>query len=182
MSFFVPGCNIFPFLRLIKEKQVNIRETEKEFIDVIRKNSRLIYKVCTVYTADKELIEDTFQDIVVNLWCSFPSFRGECKIQTWIYRVSLNTCINHLRKKKRTPERMPVLCVEEIASGTSPYTHAKELYELINQLSGMEKAFITLYLDDKCHEEIAEIMGISKNNVAVKLHRIKEKLLQLSNK
>lgn len=156
--------------------------TEQEFIALIRENSRLIYKVCSIYAAEKELIEDTFQDIVLNLWNAYPNFRGGCKIQTWIYRIALNTCINHLRKKKNRPERVPILHIENMPQEVQPYGDIRELYRLINKLSGIEKAFITLYLDDKSHEEIAEIMGTTKGNVAVKLHRIKEKMLNLSNK
>ncbi len=154
---------------------------EQEFITLIHENSRLIYKVCNVYSIEKEIIEDIFQDIVMNLWSAYPGFRGECKIQTWIYRVALNTCINHIRKKKRRPQNIPIIIVENIPSTSSPYSDIKELYSLLDKLSDIDKAFISLYLDNKSNEEIAEVFGISKANAAVKLHRIKEKIIKFSN-
>lgn len=168
-------------MRLIEKQPEPDVNTEQDFITLIREHSRLIYKVCSIYAVDRELIEDTFQDIVLNLWSAYPKFRGECKIQTWIYRIALNTCINYLRKKKNNPERVSILQIEHLPQEAQPYNDIRELHRIINKLSGIEKAFITLYLDNKSHEEIAEIMGISKGNVAVKLHRIKEKMLNLSN-
>ena len=75
-------------------------EIEKDFIDLLTEHKALIYKVCFMYASNQEDLNDLYQEVVVNLWCSYPKFRYESKLSTWIYRVALNTCISDLRKKK----------------------------------------------------------------------------------
>lgn len=75
-------------------------EIEKDFINLLTLHKALIYKVCFMYTSNQEDLNDLYQEVVVNLWCSYPGFRNESKLSTWIYRVALNTCISDLRKKE----------------------------------------------------------------------------------
>ena len=156
------------------------RDLEKEFLDMVRQYNRVIYKVSSFYIDDKTGLEDMYQEIVLNLWKSYPSFRGESVHSTWIYRVALNTCVSYYRKEKIRPSFVDMTnIVEEDDSEQTDVV--KELYVLINRLGKMERALVLLYLEDRPQKEIAEIMGISVTNVSTKMARIKEKLKQMSN-
>ena len=153
---------------------------EKAFLDMINTHRGIIYKVCNLYCADGEDKKDLFQEIVLQLWKSFAHFRNESLFSTWMYRVALNTAISNFRKEKRKPERRSISVAEfqipdmdELSKETQ---HMGLLKNAINQLTGIEKAVIMLYLDERSYEEISEIVGITKSNVGVRLNRIKTKL------
>ncbi len=135
-----------------------------------------------MYSEDKEQQEDLYQDIILNLWKAFPSFREESKYSTWIYRVAINTSISQIRKKKSRPLTTPLTCeFDKLIGDDGNYKkQVLELYKLISQLSEFERAIILLWLDEKSYDEIAEILGISKSNVGVKITRIKEKLTKMN--
>ena len=156
------------------------RDLEKEFLDMVRQYNRIIYKVSSFYIDDKTGLEDMYQEIVLNLWKSYPSFRGESVHSTWIYRVALNTCVSYYRKEKIRPSFVDMTNVVE-EDDSEQTDVVKELYVLINRLGKMERALVLLYLEDRPQKEIAEIMGISVTNVSTKMARIKEKLKQMSN-
>ena len=145
------------------------QQQEKEFIALVEEYKQVIYKVCYIYASDPENLNDLYQEVVINLWKAFPRFRGECKASTWVYRIGLNTCISFFRKSKSKPE-------EEDKT-----TQLHELYRMINRLGRLERALILLWLEEKSYQEMADITGLSRNNVAVKLNRIKEKLRIMSN-
>ena len=160
---------------------MNDPNIEKAFIELIQKNERLIYKVCSIYVSDEFPIADLYQEVVYNLWKSFPKFRNECSVSTWIYRIALNTCITGVRKELRRPKHIPILSLKEyLIEPESMEGSISELYKLIHQLKTLERAIILLYLEEKSYQEIADITGLSLNNVAVKLKRIKEKLKKMS--
>jgi RNA polymerase sigma-70 factor (ECF subfamily) len=157
-------------------------ELEQSFIQMIRENERVIYKVCSFYVSEQSTIEDLYQEAVLNLWKSFPKFKGESNYSTWIYRVSLNSCISDLRKMSRHKGKVSLSFSEEIAfEPDNMEEEVRELYRLINQLTNLERAIILLWLEEKSYQEIAEISGLSVSNVATKLKRIKEKLRKMSN-
>jgi len=161
---------------------MNKSEQEKKFIEMIKQNERVIYKVCSFYASDDDPLSDLYQDVVCNLWTAYPKFRGECSISTWIYRIALNTCISNLRKKKRTPQSTPLSDIQDAFIQPDDLTaEIKEMYRLIRQLKNLERAVILLYLEEKSYQEIADITGLSLSNVAVKLKRVKEKLIKMSN-
>ena len=161
---------------------MNKDEQEKRFIEMIKQNERVIYKVCSFYTSDDEPLSDLYQDVVCNLWTAYPKFRSDCSLSTWIYRIALNTCISNLRKKKRTPQITPLSDIQSVFIQPDDFTaEIREMYRLIHQLKNLERAIILLYLEDKSYQEIADITGLSLSNVAVKLMRIKEKLIKMSN-
>lgn len=155
-------------------------ENHEEFLEFINSNKNIIYKVCLVYSNHHTSRDDLFQEVVLNLWSSWPKFRGECKVQTWVYRIALNTCITFLRKSRSKPHQMPLTQNIEAIADESKIETIKELYRLISTLGKMEKAIVLLHLEERSHEEIASITGLSKSNVAVKLFRIREKLKQQS--
>jgi len=154
---------------------------EKEFIDILLEHKQIIYKVCFMYAKDKDAINDLYQETVLNLWRGYPNFRKESQVSTWIYKVSLNTCISDLRKKKNV-NFVPLQMEIDIYEDCEKNELLQEMYQLIKQLNKLERIYILLWLEEKTYDEIAEITGVSRNNVAIRLHRIKEKLKTLSNK
>lgn len=157
-------------------------EQEKSFVKLINENQGLVHKVCILYETDKELRNDLFQEIVLQLWKSFPTFRGEAKITTWMYRIALNTAISGLRKlgrKVKTEE------LEEFHFNISDYSedHFEEDFQklqwAIRQLTEIERAMIMMALDEVPYDEIAENIGITQNNVRVRMNRIREKIRNL---
>ncbi len=158
---------------------------EKEFLQIITDNQGIIHKVCSIYCDSEEDRRDLFQEILVQLWKSFPSFRNESKFSTWMYRVALNTAITSFKKGKRQPDKSGIpyenlqLAVE--AYDTSTEDQIKMLNKAVAKLTGIEKSIILLFLEDKKYEEIAEITGITQNYVRVKMNRIKKKLKLLMN-
>lgn len=158
------------------------QQQEKEFISLVEAHKRIIYKVCYMYASDRENLNDLYQEVVINLWKAFPRFRGECEASTWVYRIGLNTCISFFRKSKSRPEVVPItMDLEAFADEEDQTARLNELYRMINSLNQLERALILLWLEERSYQEIAEIIGISRNNVAVKLNRIREKLKEMSN-
>lgn len=153
------------------------------FLKIITDNQGIIHKVCGIYCDTNEDREDLFQEIVAQLWRSFPTFRHESKISTWMYRVSLNTAITHFKKDKRRPDRDGIDHSDfQIASADYDESYEEKiklLHQAISKLTGIEKSIVLLYLEDKKYEEIAEIVGITQNYVRVKMNRVKAKLMKL---
>ncbi|WP_394746902.1 RNA polymerase sigma factor [Spongiimicrobium salis] len=133
-----------------------------------------------MYCDDEEHRKDLFQEILIQLWKSYSSFRGEAKFSTWMYRVALNVAIQDLRKVKKAQslfspsEKFKDILEEKTDPSTDE--NLKLLHKAISHLSKIEKAIMMLYLDNKSNEEIAEIIGITQNYVRVKMNRIKGKL------
>ena len=150
---------------------------ENEFVDLVTHNQALIYKVCHLYADSITDVEDLFQEIVANLWQAYPRFDGRAKVTTWMYRVALNTAITQLRQHKKQPS-LQTLDSRLPAQMHLHDEHSRQLYLAIKQLNRVEKALITLYLDGYNYSEIADTIGITENNVGVRLNRIKSKLRQ----
>lgn len=159
--------------------------SEKEFIKQVTSAQGIVHKVCAVYCADPELRKDLFQEILIQLWKSYPSFRSDAKFSTWMYRVSLNVALQYVRKTKRKPvevELSEALRNFSVQEGNDEYEEELQLlYAAIGQLKDVEKAIIMLYLEDRGNDEIAEIIGISQNYVRVKMNRAKTKLRKILN-
>ena len=161
----------------------NQREIEKEFIAQIQKHQGILHKICFVYSNNKADKEDLYQEIVLQLWKSYPSFRKESKFSTWMYRVALNTAITLNRKAALFENHKTQLSEEYAIAEVIDYSEdIKILYKAISKLSKIEKAIIMLWLEEKAYSEISEIVGISEKNVSVKLVRTKNKLEQIIKK
>ncbi len=155
---------------------------EKAFIGLVEDYQQVIYKVCSIYADNREHLNDLYQEVVINLWNAYPRFRAECKASTWIYRIALNTCITFIRRSDRRPATVPITTdMGEAGEPADQTMLLAELYRLINRLAPLERALILLWLEEKSYQEIAEITGIKKAHVGVKLSRVKEKLLKMSN-
>lgn len=148
---------------------------EKQFLDLIDQHQGIIHKICRVYRDTKEDREDLFQEIVFQLWKSVHTFNGNAGFSTWMYRVALSTAIVAFRKKRPTILYKPVL-PEEPEYLQDQQDRSEQLFHALKKLNDEEKAIITLYLEELSYREIANITGITENNVGVKLNRIKNKI------
>jgi len=157
--------------------------THQHFLELIHRHQSILHKICFVYCKNSTDREDLQQEIVLQLWKSFSSFKANAAFSTWMYRVALNTAINQTRR--------PGLFIDSPSSPEIPYDPSnfydlseeiQILYKAISQLRKVEKAIILLWLDEKSYEEIAEAIGISVKNVSVKLVRIRTSLARIIQK
>jgi RNA polymerase sigma-70 factor (ECF subfamily) len=148
----------------------------------------LIYKVVNTYTTAPEDQNDLFQEVLLQLWSSIPSFQGDAKETTWIYRVALNTALvwKRTETRKRKKFRTIILDAQGIPRDNNNYYELlrnkqvlDQLHGSIRQLSKSECSIVLLYLDGLSYEEMADVLGITKSNVGVTLNRAKKKLAQL---
>jgi len=162
-------------------------ELEGTFLEALEKNQQKLLRICSVYATDTEDKKDLFQEVLVNIWQSMPSFKGKSSIDTWMFRITLNVCLrlqsNHLKNRDRftNVESVPV---ENLKGGDNEEQN-QQLFLLrncIKKLNEIERAVITLHLEDLPYKEISEITGLSENHVAVKIKRIKTRLLNCINK
>ena len=149
---------------------------EKEFTAMVREHKDTIYMVCYMFSKDNAEVEELYQEILINLWRSLPSFEGRSSVRTWIWRISLNTCVSIDRKKRRR-EKLPLeLDIDLYNDSDRDTKQIKLLHERINRLGPFDRAIILLWLENISYEEIGAIVGISEKNVSVRLYRIKERL------
>jgi len=149
---------------------------EKEFTALINQHKGIIYKVIRLYINHEEDEQDLFQEILFQAWRSYPNFKGNSKFSTWLYRVGLNTVLTF---KRRPQVVLPHEDLSILKVSTSEINNSEEseaLYIAIRELTEIDRMIVTLHLDGYENEEIAEISGLTKNNVAVKLFRVKELL------
>lgn len=156
---------------------------ENEFVELVRENDARLRKICRVYADGAEAQRDLYQDILVELWRSFPSFEGDAQPGTWLYRVALNTALSHDRRQNVRDEATldpddPVWTDGVAQPGAHVERQEKldRLYAAIDRLDDVDKALVMMYLDEKSYTEMADVLGISENYVGVKLHRIKNQL------
>lgn len=157
-------------------------EEEKRFVKLVNEHQGLIHKVTILYETDRDARNDLFQEIVLQLWKSFHTFRGDSKITTWMYRIALNTAISALRKQNRkvwTQDLEDRHFNISDAGGDDSEDDSQRLHWAIRQLSEIERAMILMALEEVPYEEIAEAIGITQNNVRVRMNRIREKLRKL---
>ena len=163
---------------LINEKEHEMDEAD--FKKLIEEQKSTIYSVCFMFAKDAEEANDLFQEVLICLWKGMNSFRKECSERTWVYRVSLNTCINASRKKKL--DTVPLeLGINLYEDEDTVSRQAQELYERIHRLDVFDRAIVLLWLDGLPYQEIGEVVGISSNNVGVRLARIREQLKKMKN-
>ena len=152
---------------------------EREFASLIKQHSRIINKVSYFYATDKMPFDNLRQEIYVNIWLGLGQFRGDSKISTWIYRVAVNSALMALRSSKQKIETVSLdFGILDISSeiDDAQRENLQTLRSLINRLEDIEKAIILLWLDEYSYDEIADTLGLKRNTVAIKIHRIKDKL------
>ena len=134
-----------------------------------------------MFSNNPDEVADLYQEILINLWKGFPKFRGDSNVRTWIYRVSLNTCISADRKKKRKGETVPLdLNINLFDDSVEDLKQIRMLQGRISRLGPFDRAIVLLWLENLSYDEIGAIVGITAKNVSVRLFRIKEQLRNMS--
>ena len=159
-------------------------ELEKQnFIQIINSNRGTIRSLCKVYYGCIEDQKDAFQDVILQLWKSFNTFRGESEISTWIYRVSLNTILTKIRRDKKSVAVEPIDTPHLYISNAKSDDNVELLLMIIQSLKDIDKAIVVLYLEGYRNKEIAEILKMSQTNVTTRFNRVKSQLkMQFNNK
>ena len=160
-------------------------QRETLFQTWVEAHKGLIFRVVRAYAADRQQQEELYQDILVQLWLSIPSFRGESKASTWAYKVALNTALTRRRAQDRSRRReVPLVELEERPDSASE-PNAQEDRELLERVYGAvralpepDRSLIVLSLDGVSYREMAEILGMSESNVGVRLNRVKKRLAE----
>ena len=157
-------------------------DKEKEFENAIAIHGGIITKICYYFSSETDEFNDLRQEVLYNIWKGWDRFRNDSKLSTWIYRVSFNTCISYNRKETKSRNTLSIDHILEIPEEEEIPKIEKYniMHGLIQRLSYEDRAIILMWLDEKPYEEIAELMGIPRNTLAVKLKRIKEKLVKMS--
>ena len=151
-------------------------QNEQDFSRIVREHKSTIYTVCYMFSKDEDEVNDLFQEVLINLWKGLQNFRGESDVRTWIYRISLNTCISCDRKKRKRKTISLTMNINPFTDSDDDSRQVQQLNRRISQLGPFDRAIILLWLENMSYEEIGEIVGISTKNVSVRLFRIKEKL------
>jgi RNA polymerase sigma-70 factor, ECF subfamily len=159
------------------------------FLSWLDEHSSSVMKVARAYTLTADECQDLAQEILLQAWRSLPSFEGRANPATWFYRVALHTAMNwHRKDMPRRARQQPLIEVQVVATeytNTAEQAQQREtveqLYAAIHQLPKSDAALVLLYLDDLSYREMAEVLGISENNVGVKLNRAKKSLSALMN-
>lgn len=154
--------------------------SEKEFLEQVRASQGIIYKLVGLYANDPEEKKDLYQEVLLQAWKAWPSFRGDAKFSTWLYRICLNTLLTHKRKNHPVDYKESLEPLSPTVQHSSiQQENSLSLQKAIRRLSETDRALISLHLDGYDNNEMAGILGISANHVAVKLHRCKQQLTQL---
>jgi len=157
------------------------------FKDILAGNMDRIYRICCAYVSNTDDRNDLFQEILINIWKSLDKFEGRSQISTWIYRIAVNTSLMHVkasgrRKKLHTAIDDNILNVPESADREEKIKTGRQidlLYKSINKLKELDRLVISMVLDELSYKEIAEITGMTVNNIGVKINRIKKELSKL---
>lgn len=176
--FFYGAVTFFLFIR-----QIHIVE---HFLQKINEHQSLIRKVTFMYARNESEADDIFQEICIQLWHSFPHFQGKAKFSTWLYRIAINTCVSWIRKESRYKKADEVQDFLQLGIDDETFYEKEEkkeqlnaMYKAIKRLNEVDRTLIMLYLDEVAYPEIADIMGLSINNIKVKMYRIKKRLRKL---
>ena len=148
---------------------------KSDFERIVREHKSTIYSVCYMFAQTREDADDLFQEVLVNLWQGIGNYRGDASLRSWIYRVSMNTCISY--KKKKRLKTVPLDISPDILGGTTPESRqAAQLHKRISRLEPIDRAIVLLWLENMPYDEIGAIIGISTRAIGVRLVRIKDKL------
>lgn len=158
---------------------------EKAFLDLLEVHKGILHKVARLYMDNPEDRKDLQQEIIIQLWKSYPKFKGESAFSSWMYRVAINTAISSFKKEKRRSDVYNYNTEKEPEQEDYDPEKDQQLevfYRAIQQLNGVEKALIFYFMEGLSHRDTGIQLGISEGNVRVKLNRTKEKLQQIIKK
>lgn len=164
----------------------NRRDSERRFMEIARSQSKLVASICLSFANTKEDFDDLRQDSLLNIWRGIGTFREDSSISTWVYRVTLNTCVSFQRKSKGKVSDAEALkeFYRELfeQSSTEDVERFELMYSLIAKLPALDKSVLMMWLDDKSYDEIARVMGLSRDAVASRLKRAKNRLSSMAAK
>lgn len=155
------------------------KKQQQFFLEIIEQHKGILFKVSRTYCADEEDRQDLIQEMMIQIWQSLHKYNDQYKITTWLYRIALNVAISYYRKNSTRSKKFTILNEHMETPVRNKSENETQLYlldQFIGELKEIDKALIILYLEDKSHTDIAEILGISVSNVGTKVARIKEKL------
>lgn len=156
---------------------------ETRFLELIEQNKGILFKICRIYQDDTADRDDLMQEMTLQLWLAFDTFRGDSKISSWMYRVALNTAITFFKKQKRRPDSEPLPSNFEELKDQQPENDINQqlaiFHKALKQLNKVEKALIFLYMENQSSDEIAANLGITALNVRVRINRTKTKLKEI---
>ena len=152
------------------------KDIDRAFLEIVNQNLGIAHKIARVYFDDPASREDVIQEMMYQLWRSFPSFDHRSKFSTWMYRVCLNTALTHFAKAKRTASIPLASHHHNIPDVGGNDEEMIALMEAISSLSKLNRAIVLLYLEGMSYEEIASVTGLSQGNVSVRLVRIRKEL------
>lgn len=162
--------------------KTDLTSKEQIFLDILDANKAMLAKICRLYSSPGSSFDDLYQEVAINIWQGLDKFRGDAKLSTWLYRTAINTCITYIRRQSRHSNDTPLTDDIEVAASESDLAaEYLELQRLIATLKPLDRAIITLWLDEKSYDDIATITGLTKSNVAIRIHRIKETLSKKAN-
>ena len=153
--------------------------TEREFTQLVHEQKSTIYTVCYMFARDKDEAADLFQDVLINLWKGIGKFRNDSELSTWVYRVSLNTCISADRKKRKMPTTRLDMNIDLFDDDDTDSRQIQVLRQRIQRLQPLDRAIVLLWLESLSYQEIADIVGLTPKNISVRLTRIRLQLKQM---
>ena len=157
-----------------------MKQNDEFFARLVREHKSTIYTVCYMFSHDENEVNDLFQETLINMWKGLDGFREESKISTWIYRVTLNTCLLQERKKKKEVKKVPLsMDVNFFEDSDANSMQVRQLHQRIGRLGLVDRALVMMWLEGMSYDEMGAVMGISPQNVGVKLFRIKEQLKKI---
>lgn len=163
------------------------KDLERTFLNALDESQEKLLRVCYSYANNTEEAKDLFQEVLINIWKALPNFNGDSSLSTWMYRITLNVGLRHrsnLLKDKKRISQIGSITIEQI-EGHQEERGSRHKLDLLRQcvrnLNEIDKAVITLYLEDLPYKEIGTILGLKENTVAVRVKRIKTKLLNCLN-
>ena len=158
-----------------------MKQNDEFFARLVREHKSTIYTVCYMFSKDADVVNDLFQEAVINLWRGFEGFENRSNVKTWIYRVTLNTCITLDRKKRRTSSEPLSMDINLFEDRDEDTRQVDMLHERISRLQPFDRAIVLLWLENMPYEEIGQVVGIMTTAVATRLYRIKEQLKKMNN-
>ncbi len=157
------------------------------FLSALKENQNKLYRICSIYSDSNEDSKDLFQEVLVHIWKSMSSFKGNSSIGTWMFRVALNVCLRFKSKYAKNQNRfirLNSITIDNLGSEESNERDSEKLIALrkcVKKLNEGDKAIVALYLEGLAYREISDILGLSENHIAVKIKRIKPKLFNCIN-
>lgn len=155
-------------------------DNHSQFTQFVNRHKSTVYSVCYMFAKDRADADDLFQEVLVNLWKGFATYRGESAERTWVYRISLNTCISFDRKKHRHHSATTDIDLDVFSEDTPLGAQSALLHKRIQRLDVFDRAIVLLWLEDMPYDEIAAIVGLSTKALGVRLVRIREKLKKMN--